>query len=251
MGLLGALADGLASLLAPRRCAVCRADLPAARARAGAGPWRGLLCAGCRRGLELVAAACPSCGLSRGPYAAPAPRCPACRNQPAGGVRSTASLLRYRRTTRRLLHRLKYSGRDDLAAPLGADLGARVLALGAAQGRPPPDLVVHVPMHRWRRWRRGFDQAERLAAAVARALARPHAAALRRARATRALHGVPRDLRAAVVAGAFVVDDPTLVAGKAVLLVDDIRTSGATLRAAAAALLAAGAASVDAAVAAR
>jgi predicted amidophosphoribosyltransferase len=109
-----------------------------------------------------------------------------------------------------------------------------------------------VPLHRWRRVRRGFNQAEEIARGVAEVLERPLVCALRRRRATRALHEVPREDRGRVVDGAFALASfaPSLRA-RPIALVDDIRTSGATLREAAAVLHAAGADRIDALVVAR
>lgn len=243
--LLQDLARGAGSLVAPAVCVGCRSPLPS-----GAAPGELLagasLCARCRARLEPIGAACRFCGRSRPQDGL---RCRACADEPAGGVAGTVALLRYRRVTRRLLHRLKYEGIEELADPLGRSLGARARAV---LGPPHPALVVvPVPLHPWRRFRRGYDQAACLADAVAVALERPALAALRRRRWTRALFQLPHEERARVVGGAFRVLCPERVRGRPVLLVDDIRTSGATLRAAAGALRAAGAARVVAAVVAR
>lgn len=241
-------AAGLLSLLAPRACAACLAPLPPApRAAPADREWGALLCPPCRRGTEPIGPACPACGAGRPPFSDPTPRCRSCARRPKGAVDATVALLRYRRAARRLLHRVKYAGREDACASLGRALGRRVLDLAAPL---PTDLaVVPVPLHPLRRWARGFNQAERLAEALALAVDRPLLLALRRRRRTPALYGVRRDARDAVVAGAFRACAP--LHGRPVLLVDDIRTSGATLRAAAAALKEGGAGRVTAAVAAR
>jgi ComF family protein len=140
------------------------------------------------------------------------------------------------------LHALKYRGERRLAAPLGAAAAARwrEAAIGG-------DLLVPVPVHPARRAARGYDQAELLARAAAATLGRPAVAALRRDRATAPQFELGRDRRAANVAAAFVVD-PALriaVAGRWLVLVDDVVTTGATLVACAEALLHAGAAAVS------
>ncbi len=241
-------AAGLLSLLAPRTCAACRGHLPPApRVTRRDRAWDALLCPSCRRATERIGAACRACGAPRPPYADPAPRCRACERRPKGAVEATIALLRYRRGARRLLHRVKYGGREDACAPLGRALAARVLDQAAPLHR---DLVVvAVPLHPWRRWSRGFNQAERIAEALVEALERPLVPALVRARRTPALYGVRREARDAVVAGAFRARAP--LGGRPVLLIDDIRTSGATLRAAAAALKDGGAGPITAAVVAR
>ena len=137
--------------------------------------------------------------------------------------------------------RLDYLGRHlahELAAALGGEFESA-------------DLVVPVPLHWTRRVARGFDQAERIAVPLAARLGLPVAGVLRRRRATGAQARLGRAARLANLAGAFRVDRAQAVAGRRVLLVDDVTTTGATLEAAAAALLSAGAAEVFALTAAR
>jgi ComF family protein len=240
------LGQHLSSLLAPRRCAVCAAPL----APTGVA----FLCSPCAGELPRIEIACRACGRDLGAHAAPSPRCGGCRSLPKGAVDTTTALWRYRGVARTTLRRLKYEGLEDLGQPLGRALGERVARVGADLDVPLRDLVVvPIPLHPWRRWRRGYNQAALLASAVGRVLDRPILEVLVRARATRALYGVPRRRRDEVVAGAFRARRRAarLLAGRPVLLVDDIRTSGATLRAAGQALLAVGAPRVDAAVVAR
>ncbi|AOH85369.1 amidophosphoribosyltransferase [Sphingomonas panacis] len=133
--------------------------------------------------------------------------------------------------------RLKYGGRIAFAETVGRQM-ARLMPAGA-------DLIVPVPLHRWRLWSRGFNQAALIATSLARASGVPtDPLALRRTRATPMLRGLGVTARARAVKGAFAVSRPERVAGKAVALVDDIYTSGATTDACTAALLAAGATSV-------
>ncbi len=228
-----------ASLLAPRLCLACGRALPPEPLRS----FEDALCAPCRAGLRPIARGCRGCGRDLGPHAAPRPRCAACRRAPRRALATTTALLRYRGPARALLRRLKYHGCEELAAPLGEQL-ARAFEAAAPEATADPALVVvPIPLHPWRRWRRGFNQAEAIARGVARALERPVAEPLRRERATRPLYGVRREARASVVEHAFALarGGRDVVAGRPVALVDDIRTSGATLQAAAAVLRAAGA----------
>ena len=149
---------------------------------------------------------------------------------------------------RHALHALKYAGERRLAEPLGAAVAARWAASGGAG-----DLLVPVPVHASRRRERGYDQAELIAAAAGRVLRVRMLPAVERTRATTAQYRLDRRHRAANVATAFAVR-PGLaarVAGRHVVLVDDVVTTGATLSASANALLAAGAASVAAVTVAR
>ena len=141
-------------------------------------------------------------------------------------------------TARSALHAIKYGGEQRLAEPLGAAIARRWARVGVGT-----DLVTHVPVHATRARVRGYDQAELIARAAARHLHLPFAPLIARARATIAQFDLDRRDRAANVAGAFVVPPHTGMdpAGRWVLLVDDVVTTGATLAACAEALERAGA----------
>jgi len=150
---------------------------------------------------------------------------------------------------RRALHDLKYAGERRLTEPLGAAIADRWRRTGAGG-----DLIVHVPVHAARARERGYDQAETLARVVGRELGLPHVAALERGRATVAQFQLGRDRRAANVAGAFRPAGPaaaSAVAGRWIILVDDVVTTGATLAACAEVLLDSGAIGVSAVTVAR
>ncbi len=142
---------------------------------------------------------------------------------------------------RRLIHRLKYSDRGDLARPLGAWMaraGADVLA--------DSDAIVPVPLHPLRLWKRRFNQAAALAQAVAAESGKPFEPRwLMRVKSTRSQVGLTREQRAANMQGAFRAAPGAPLRGLRIALVDDVLTSGATANAAARALLRAGAADVD------
>jgi ComF family protein len=109
-------------------------------------------------------------------------------------------------------------------------------------------VIVPIPLYRWRLWARRFNQAAALGAALSRFSGVRHdPLVLERAKPTRSQVGLSAQQRAENVRGAFRVPEGkrSRVAGAAVLLVDDVYTSGATAKAATAALLRAGAASVD------
>jgi predicted amidophosphoribosyltransferase len=168
---------------------------------------------------------------------------------------------------RSALHELKYSGERRLARPLGEAIARRWVRVG--QGA---SIVVPVPVHAERERQRGYDQAALIADVAAAALGVPCLRALERARATVAQFDLGRDDRAGNVAGAFQIRGGTrsaavrapaatgaaagrtpagTIAGRWVLLVDDVVTTGATLAACAEALEAAGAMAVSAITVAR
>jgi ComF family protein len=123
--------------------------------------------------------------------------------------------------------------------PLAARLGALI---GSAIPRDQAfEVIVPVPLYWRRRLERGFNQSELLARAVAKRYGLRPVNALRRKRATAAQAGLSNSKRRLNVAGAFVVPRPETVAGRRVLLIDDVLTTGATLSACGAALKRAGA----------
>jgi len=148
---------------------------------------------------------------------------------------------------RRLVHRLKYSDRGELARPLGAWMaraGADVLA--------EADAIVPVPLHARRLWMRRFNQAAALAREIARLSGKPfEPQLLRRVKATRSQVGLSREMRERNMQGAFRAAPDARAKGRRLVLVDDVLTSGATANAAARALLRAGAEQVDLVVFAR
>jgi ComF family protein len=151
--------------------------------------------------------------------------------------------VRFDEISRALVHALKYGDRLDLAPMMGrwiSTAGREVLA--------EADALVPVPLH-WRRlWARRFNQSAMLAAEISAEAKVPVAAgALKRVKATAQQVGLSRSERAANVQGAFRVppESKPAVAGRRLVLVDDVLTSGATVDGCARALLRAGAANVD------
>lgn len=162
-------------------------------------------------------------------------------SQPAGLVQMEWCCA-YSGPARACLHALKYDGELRLVEPLAEQLAARWARAGVGG-----DMLVPVPVHAARLRQRGFDQAELLARAAGRMLDLPVAPALERAAKTAAQHALSRRARAANVGGAFVVKQAArrAIAGRWVVLVDDIVTTGATFSGCAQALYAAGAGAVS------
>lgn len=203
------------------------------------------LCQACRASLVELGPACPSCAEPTGERAAICRRC-ASDPLPLDGV---VAVWRFGGQLAQAIRRLKFAGRAHVARDV-APLWAPVLAAAVAEHEA---IVVPVPLHWRRRWVRGYDHAWLLArhACALGGIAAP-VRALRRVRHAPAQSTLPAAERAANVCDAFAPAAPAAaIAGRAVVLVDDVMTTGATLVAAAAPLRRAGAASVTAVVLAR
>jgi len=212
---------------------------------------QGQLCVDCFRLTGFITEpCCTRCGV---PFASaaqggPDRLCPSCRDAPPAFDRARA-VLRYDSQARRLLLPLKHADRTEIAwmlVPHMARAGAALLRQA--------DILVPVPLHRRRLFLRRYNQAALLARGLARAARKPCLPdALVRTRATASLGAKSAAARAAEVAGAFAVRASRVarLAGRRVLLIDDVMTSGATANACAVALKQAGASGVDVLVAAR
>lgn len=224
------LADTLLDALLPQYCVLC--GLPSGRPLP--------LCAPCRSELPANRHCCRRCALPLPPPRS-AVLCGSCL-QAAPAFSLVQAPWLYGEYMAHLIGRWKFH-RDAYLTPLLADLW-----LSGSAAPPPVDLVVPIPLHWWREWRRGYNQAEMLASAVLKR--RPELARrgldrrlLRRSRATVPQSGMDARARTRNLRGAFTVHgacDSLRVA-----LVDDVLTTGATATAAARELLAAGAISVD------
>ena len=141
------------------------------------------------------------------------------------------------------MHALKFGGCERIAAVLGEIAGRRWIREGQLGGYA---AIVPVPLSRKRRLRRGFNQAERIAQAVASlAAAELRPALLDKLGERPPQAGLSAAERKRNASGAYRASIPTALRGRDVLLVDDVFTTGATVEAAARALRRAGAGSVD------
>jgi len=211
--------SSLIDLLLPRRCIGC----------AGAGD---VLCAACRAALRpLRAPLCRRCGA---PTAWPVERCRECAGRRLAFASARAGYA-YSGPTRELVHAWKERGLRRLA------LQAAALTC-AVIDRPAVDVVVAIPPDDARLLRRGHHPPGRLAAELAGRWGLETAPLLRRTRSTTRQVAFRRDERRRNVRGVFAARGPVPAA---VLLVDDVYTTGATADAAASALRSAGARRVE------
>ena len=146
----------------------------------------------------------------------------------------------YEGSLQQLIHLFKYAKVESLADPLSRFM------LQAIPLDSKIDVVIAMPMHWRKQWERGFNQAELLAEPVARRYGLKLSKNLRRTRYTKSQAGLTETDRRANLRGSFQVRHPEQIAGKRVLVIDDVFTTGSTLRAAAEVLKAAGAGHVSA-----
>lgn len=231
------LARGLHQLVFPRVCAGCDALVDGLAVD---------FCAGCASALTADPHfTCPRCTSAVGPHADVSAGCPRCRDD-RFQFESAGRLGPYDGPLRDAILRMKRQGGETLAAHVGwlwarhhADR-FRALDVG---------VVIPVPLHWWRRVRRGYNQAEALSAPIAQMLRVEHRPGwLRRVRRTAYQTHLAVSDRRTNVRGAFRAARGARLAGATVLLVDDVLTTGSTAGDAARALRQAGAAAVHLAV---
>ena len=194
------------SLLFPRKCILCRRLLR-------------------REELDL----CGDCRRNTDPYAS--------GERKFKFLDSMTAVWYYEENVRRSIVRYKFYGARYLAANFG-----RLIAMRVLQEELEFDLITWVPVSRWRKLRRGFDQVELLAKAVSPELGIRAEGLLEKIRNNQANSGLKTSAeRRANVLGAYRAVHPELLRGKRVLLLDDIVTTGATASECARVLLTAGA----------
>ena len=218
---------------------------------AGCNCWnKEVFCANCRKQLRhLALPLCKVCGKPFDPLVKDANLCAECRpgryHVPMAFT-ALRSCFVYEGPVREAIHRYKYQNHAVLAAALGNELAAfwRQNCWDSLE-MPCCDMVTAVPLHWWRRYRRGYNQSELLADQLARQLQIPAKVLLQRVKPTRPQVHLGHAQRAENVKNAFVIEKqaPSLK-GKSVLLIDDVCTTGATLRECAKILKRAGAQSV-------
>lgn len=223
--------DGIAGrvlrLVLPPRCLLCGA----------AGDDGHDLCAGCAGDFAVNAVCCPRCAL---PLESPAPLCGECLRREPPFARAWVPF-RYGHPLDLLEARFKFH--RDLAA--GRVLAERMIERAHDDRPQRPDVMIPVPLHRTRLRERGYNQALELAQPLARALGVPlRADLLARIQATPAQTGLDAKARRRNLRGAFEVDASAALPNH-VVLVDDVMTTGATLRECARVLRRAGVARVD------
>jgi len=230
----------LLDVILPPICHICHSYIP------NAGTLH--ICPTCRDRLPLVSSPlCPLCGI---PFSGAGGdhRCGTCLTHTPHFDSARAHFL-YEGSIRDLIHIFKYNQHTHLRYPLA------LLALEGISGfltDNDPHLIVPVPLHRSRLRKRGFNQAVLLGRVISHQLSLPMLTdALVRTRPTEPQIELSAAERRLNVKGAFTVNRPDHVAGKRILLLDDVMTTGSTMDECAKELKKAGAAVVIAATVAR
>ena len=223
----GRLARGMLDFALPPRCAGCGTIVADVHS----------FCPDCWTDVEFRGeTGCTTCGMPL--QATEQATCGACLAR-APRIARTRAAVAYGELARGLAIRLKYGRKVAIARTM-----ARYMAplVGSESDR----LLVPVPLHRTRLWGRGFNQSALVARELSRRLGIPaDPLALSRTRRTPPLKGMSPIQRRKTVAGAFRVRDKQRIAGKTVILVDDVLTTGSTAEACARTLKRAGAARVE------
>lgn len=231
---LAALGRGLVDLLLPPRCLACGELVDA----------QGRLCAECWASIGFILGRqCRCCGVPLPDVSAEAPICGYCLDQPPVFERARAAL-RYEGVARRLVLRFKHGDRTDGAATFGgwmARAGASLIS--------DADVILPVPLHRWRLVRRSYNQSALLALALGRLSGKPALVdglvKLRSTQAQQQLGAAERRQNVRPEDFSLSKSARLAVPGRRVLLVDDVMTTGSTANACARSLLAGGAQAVD------
>ncbi len=155
----------------------------------------------------------------------------------AEGVVSAAALFFYRTDSgwRRLIHKIKYKDQWRLGLMMGRWFGRE---LRKADAIASIDIVVAIPLHPLRMWRRGYNQADYIARGIAEELDIPHiVGGVERTRSNTSQVHLQQHERFRNVENLFAVNDPSLFEGRDILLVDDVYTTGSTMLSCAEAIL--------------
>lgn len=208
------LCDGIADIFIPRACPACGCAMDSSEEA---------ICGACMLALHRAGIAVPGSKLMDTIANGPAP----------AGI--AASWLRYRHDSpeARLIQSIKYRGRPRLGRELGRIFGQELAARSLPEGMLKPaaiDVLIPVPLHWTKRLPRGFNQSEWIAEGIADALGCGVATCLRAVRPHATQTHKTDQGRAENVVGIFALDKDAKLDGLNITIVDDVITTGATVR---------------------
>ena len=181
-----------------------------------------LLCDECRAELPRIVYPCPRCGF---PLPETSKSCGACLQHPPAWDRLRV-VADYQAPYLQLIHQLKYAGKIECATLLGRLFCEANEPAPSEAGDKHPEVLLPVPLHWWRQWRRGYNQAEELARVIGDALQIPvDSHCLRRTRATPPQARLHKQQRKQNLQAAFAMEPFNY---RHVALIDDVVTTGAT-----------------------
>ena len=125
------------------------------------------------------------------------------------------------------IHDMKYRQFPSVGRRLGEIVGDELHMAGFFSGA---DYVAAVPMHWWKKWRRGYNQVDYIAAGISEASGVPVIDVLEASRGHKTQTSMTLEERIANLSGSFVVKDPSALSGKGLVIVDDVCTTGSTMR---------------------
>jgi len=221
MNILTKYLSGIVSLLYPKHCAICETYID-----------EGFfdLCEDCWKSLPLIGSTqCQRCGAYLGPYTKPSESCSRCEEGQFSSIKKVSAIFRYKDSAKDLIHKLKFDKRRYVAYSL-ADMLAEHLKTEAFIEKI--DIIVPVPLHWRREMVRTFNQSEIIASSVSKKLKIKYETnVIGRKRATKEQSRLEINERKKNLEGAFALSlvNRFKVAGKTILLIDDVMTTGTTL----------------------
>ena len=213
------LARDVIDVIYPGRCAACSADCDG----------HAFLCHSCSAGLDHLASQ-PACERCAAPVVSNGAPCPWCRDRGIYPFKKIVRLGRFGDPLRPLIHAMKYHRRWPLAKLLAERMAQEKRIADLLQNT---DALLPVPLHWVRHITRGYNQSDLLATALAKRFDLKIIRPVRRIRRTPSQTGISsRTVREENVRGAFAVKKKTDgVAGKRIVVIDDVMTTAATLHA--------------------
>lgn len=193
-----------------------------------------LLCTDCENEIERThEPICFTCGL---PLPFGQDSCSDCSNE---GILFYRTFAEYTETVRHLIHAFKYYNRDDIGGYFGSHLGETVMRESVFAGF---DLCIGVPLYPTRKRERGYNQSDIIAGAISKKSGIPHATtAVRRVKPTKSQTKLNLEQRQKNVSNIFKISKPEDITGKNVIIIDDVITTGSTIKSLANVLIEAGA----------